>query len=554
MSYLVLARKYRPETFSQVVGQEHVTRTLRNAIASGRLGHAFLFSGIRGVGKTSVARILARTLNCQDKRGGEACGECPSCQDVGSGRSMDVIEIDGASHNKVDDIRELRETVLYAPSGGERYKVYIVDEVHMLSTSAFNALLKTLEEPPPRVIFILATTEPHKVPLTIQSRCQRYDFRRIPSAVMTAQLGAICAREGITIPASGLHRMAIASEGSLRDAQVMLDQVVSFTGLTVTEGDVDTVLGSLDRGGIVSILSSCFAGRSGEALATLGQMIETGTDPQQIALALVSSLRDMLLMVEIPEPGSLVDLPAEEAGVLGALARGADPALVRMRFALMGRAEERMRRAAQPRFHLELALVHLARAAELGSPPSGPADGSGARPPAPPSPAPAPARHMAFDAIATPRETWEELVEFVAGREARTGGILQHLRCLQMAGDLLVIGGRKGEFYLEYLREKEKLDALRGLVAEFFHREMKVRLEEMEEAAPAPPSLHEKHRRHESDLARRIRRETEEDGAVRAALEIMGGQVEEIRVLDGRAGNIRAGAEAEGPPGNGEDA
>ncbi len=211
-----------------------------------------------------------------------------------------------------------------------------------------------------------------------------------------------------------------------------------------------------------------------------------------------------------------------------------------------------MRRAAQPRFHLELALVHLAKAAELGNLPPAPPGGSAARSPAPSDPAPAPARRIAFDAIATPRETWEELVEFVAAREVRTGGILQHLRCLQMAGDLLVIGGRKGEFYLEYLREKEKLESLRGLVAEFFHREMKVRLEDMEETAPAPPSLHEKHRKHESDLARRIRKETEDDGAVRAALEILGGQVEEIRVLDGRAGAIRN--EAEEPPGNEEEA
>ncbi len=554
MTYLVLARKYRPETFSQVVGQEHVTRTLRNAIASGRLGHAFLFSGIRGVGKTSVARILARTLNCRDRRDGEACGECPSCRDVAAGRSMDVIEIDGASHNKVDDIRELRETVLYALSGGERTKVYIVDEVHMLTTPAFNALLKTLEEPPPRVVFILATTEPHKVPLTIQSRCQRYDFRRIPSALMTAHLGEICAKEGISIPVTALHRLAIASEGSLRDAQGLLDQVVSFAGTAVSERDADMVLGSLDRGKIVSLLSSCFAGRGGEALATLGRMIEMGADPQQVALALVSSLRDVMLLVELPEPGFLLDLPAEEAKALGELARGADPALVRMRFALMSRAEERMRRAAQPRFHLELALVHLARAAELGNLPAASAGGVVTNPSAPPVTPAAPVKPIAFDAIATPRETWEELVGFVCGREPQTGGVLQHLRCLQMAGDLLVIGGKKGEFYLEYLEDKEKMEALRGLVAEFFHREMKVRLEEIEEASPAPPTIHERQRRHESDLARRIRKQTEEEDAVHAALEVLGGKVEEIRILDGRAGTPRAESDTEAAAASEEDA
>jgi DNA polymerase III subunit gamma/tau len=548
MSYLVLARKYRPETFAQVVGQEHVTRTLRNAVVSGRLGHAFLFSGIRGVGKTSVARILARTLNCEARREGEACGECPSCLDVKAGRSMDVIEIDGASHGKVENVRDLREAVLYAPSQGERTKVYIVDEVHMLSSAAFNALLKTLEEPPPRVIFILATTEAHKVPLTIQSRCQRYDFRRIPSALMTAHLGEICAREGVAISPSGLHRVAIASEGSLRDAQSLLDQVISFAGLTVADGDVDTVLGSLDRGKIVSLLSSCFGGRSGEALSTLGQMIDTGADPQQISLALVSSLRDILLLSEMPDPGALVDLPTEERAALAAIAKGADPALTRMRFALAGRAEDRMRRSSQPRFHLELALVHMARAAELGSLSSAPASllpgarpgGRPAVPPPPPTPATAPqARAIAFDSIATPKETWEELVAFITPRAPQIGSLLLHLRCLQLGGDLLVIGGRRGEFYLEYLGEKEKLAALRKLVREFFHREMKVRLEEVDGEKAAPPSMVEKKEKQESDLARHIRRETEESEPVRAAIEVLGGRLEEIRITAGRAGAER---------------
>jgi DNA polymerase-3 subunit gamma/tau len=211
MAYLVLARKYRPGTFSEVVGQEHVTRTLRNAFGSGRLGHAFLFSGLRGVGKTSVARILAKALNCTDEQhADEPCGRCESCSEIDDGRSLNVVEMDAASHTGVDDIRELRESVMYAAAEG-KYKVYIIDEVHMLSKNAFNALLKTLEEPPARVIFILATTEAHKVPITIQSRCQRYDFRRISSATKrrawtspTTACGALLSR---LRAASGIPRV-----------------------------------------------------------------------------------------------------------------------------------------------------------------------------------------------------------------------------------------------------------------------------------------------------------------------------------------------------------
>ncbi len=562
MSYVVLARKYRPQTFSEVVGQEHVTRTLKNAIAAGRLGHAFLFSGIRGVGKTSVARILARTLNCaqeEARQSGEACGLCDSCRDVGTGRSLDVVEIDGASNNKVEDVRALRETVLYAPSQGERHKVYIIDEVHMLSTSAFNALLKTLEEPPPRVLFILATTEPHKVPLTIQSRCQRYDFRRIPTAVMTDHLASICAREGVEISRAALHRVAVASEGSLRDAQSLLDQVISFAGDRVSDADVDTVLGSLDRGKVLEILRACLAADSGAALSVLAQLIEGGADPQQVALALVGGLRDLLLLTELPQPGAMVDLPPEELSALSALARDQEPLLARVRFALMTRAEERMRRASQPRFHLELALVHLARAGEVASlaGSSGPASAgpSFRAPAAGPAPTVAlpkpttPAKPIAFDAITTPRETWEELVEFITGRAPHVGSALLHLRCTSLGKDQLVIGGRGGEMWLDLLREKDTGEALSSLVREFFHREMKVRLEVVaEEAARANHSMVEKREKEESDLVRHLKKETMENEVVRAALEVLGGEVEDIRVLAGRGGGDRPAGPGEPLP------
>ncbi|NLA42195.1 MAG: DNA polymerase III subunit gamma/tau, partial [Smithella sp.] len=226
MEYQVLARKFRPQTFEEVKGQEPVVRTLVNAIAQGRIGHAFLFAGPRGVGKTSVARILAKSLNCEKGPTATPCNKCPNCKEITDGRSMDVREIDGASNRGIDEIRELRENVKFAPAAS-KYKVYIIDEVHMLTREAFNALLKTLEEPPGHVIFIFATTENHKVPATILSRCQCYDFRRISLSQIAANLGGVAAKENIAISATALSWIAEAGDGSMRDAQSIFDQIIS---------------------------------------------------------------------------------------------------------------------------------------------------------------------------------------------------------------------------------------------------------------------------------------------------------------------------------------
>jgi len=231
-SYLVLARKWRPQLFEEVVGQQHITQTLQNAISQKRVAHAFLFTGARGVGKTSTARILAKALNCEKGPQINPCGQCTNCQEVTHGTSMDVIEIDGASNRGIDEIRELKENVRYTPAKS-RYKIYIIDEVHMLTKEAFNALLKTLEEPPPHIIFIFATTEPHKIPATILSRCQRYDFKRIPFREVIGSLKRIVEEEKIQISQRGLLSIAQESEGSLRDAQSLLDQVIAYAGKNI---------------------------------------------------------------------------------------------------------------------------------------------------------------------------------------------------------------------------------------------------------------------------------------------------------------------------------
>ena len=556
MAYLVLARKYRPGTFSEVVGQEHVTRTLRNAFNSGRLGHAFLFSGLRGVGKTSVARILAKTLNCtDDQHTDEPCGNCSSCREIDQGRSLDVVEMDAASHTGVDDIRELRESVMYAASEG-KYKVYIIDEVHMLSKNAFNALLKTLEEPPSRVIFILATTEPHKVPVTIHSRCQRYDFRRISSVDMAKHLAAICEKESVEISHDSLRRIAIAAEGSLRDSQSLLDQVLSYAGDQVADEDVNMVLGSLDRDKLMQIISACVDSDSGGALRILGDMIDNGADPVRIALDLLEILRSLMILVEIEEPDDLIDLPEGEFEALNSLAERAFPAALRMQFALLARGEERMRRTAQQRMHLELALVHMARAREIiplgegGAPPAGGEGGDkrikkAKEAPSPPGdPGDGSMLKMdaddvvdqstapAFAGIETPSETWEQLVDFINGQTPSIGSMLEHLIPRNVAGEEIVIGGKRGEIYLEVLQEKDKMSELTALLREFFNRDVRIKFVEMEaeERAKNHNVVERRHQR-ESDLARKIKKETREHPMVKEAVDIFGGELKSIKVL-----------------------
>ena len=255
MAYQVLARKWRPQNFEEVVGQEPITRTLQNALTAGRVAHAFMFSGPRGVGKTTVARILAKALNCEAGPTPHPDNTCQMCQEITNGSSMDVLEIDGASNNGVEEVRNLREKIKYLPTQG-KYRVYIIDEVHMLSTAAFNALLKTLEEPPAHAVFILATTEIHKVPVTILSRCQRYDFRRIPTGLIQAHLAKLAEQEGWKIDPEGLALVARAAEGGLRDAQGFLDQVVTFGGDGVSVPEIARILGVTDRAALLGALTA----------------------------------------------------------------------------------------------------------------------------------------------------------------------------------------------------------------------------------------------------------------------------------------------------------
>src|SRR6266481_4831436 len=300
MSYEVFARKYRPQTFDDLVGQTHVSHTLKNAVAQNRLAHAYLFVGPRGVGKTSTARILAKSLNCIKGPTVTPCGVCDNCREIAGGNSLDVIEIDGASNNSVEDVRQLRENVRYAPAKG-RYKIYLIDEVHMLSSAAFNALLKTLEEPPDHVKFIFATTEPQKVLATILSRCQRFDLHRIPANLIAQHLQFIANKEKIKLQPAAAHSIARGAEGGLRDAESMLDQLVAFCGEKITESDVLNVFGFTSEQTVSDLTGRILRGETPEAIDLLHEQCEAGKDMMRLMADQIAYLRDLLVFKAKPD-------------------------------------------------------------------------------------------------------------------------------------------------------------------------------------------------------------------------------------------------------------
>ena len=331
VSYRVFARKYRPQTFAEVVGQDHITRTLQNAVNANRLAQAYLFVGPRGIGKTSTARILAKALNCVNGPTSQPCGECDVCKEIAEGRNLDVIEIDGASNNGVENIRDLRDNAAYAPTRGP-FKIYLIDEVHMLSTGAFNALLKTLEEPPAHVKFIFATTEAQKVPATITSRCQRFDLRRIPSDLIQKHLLYIAENEKITLDADAADAIARGADGGLRDAESMLDQMVAFCGERITMNDVMDVFGFTPREVVGNLAQALFAADAQAALGIVAMQSEAGKDLSRLTAELIGHLRDRLVAqacggeVEVPQ-AKLLELIEHFGGAESAMKWVADKKL-----------------------------------------------------------------------------------------------------------------------------------------------------------------------------------------------------------------------------------
>ena len=552
MSYLVLARKWRPQSFDEIVGQEHISQTLMNAIRSNRVAHAFLFTGVRGVGKTTAARVLAKALNCVQGPTPTPCNSCVNCQEITAGNAVDVLEIDGASNTGVDDVREIIENVRYQPAKS-RYKIYIIDEVHMLSTSAFNALLKTLEEPPPHVKFIFATTDPHKVPHTIHSRCQRYDFKRIPFRLIAERLLQITHSEGVTASPRAVALVAREAEGSMRDAQSLLDQVIAFAGNTVRDEDVIAALGLADRKLLYALADAIVDRDPLHALEGLNELHVYGYDMRRCARELLEHFRNLSVARLVPGSELLPDVPDEERSEITRQAEKMSAADCDRAFRLLLEAESEVSRVPYPKLVLEMAIIKLATLTpvvpmgelferlealerQLRGPNGAGGQPAAAAPPAsPPRPRTAPVAQPAAarvapepeatapagsTAVAAVGHTWEEFLEFVGKEKVTILPYLQNSRIPTLDGAGLALVVPPG-YYYDYLAQRQHTQVVEELVQRFFGRPLRVTVQAAETALPpaATPAA----------SAADLHAAALGNPVVRAAVEILGGEVQEVR-------------------------
>jgi DNA polymerase-3 subunit gamma/tau len=495
----VIARKWRPQDFSQLVGQDHISITLTNALRNNRVPQALLFTGPRGTGKTSSARIFAKALRCPQAVDFVPCNVCSDCLEISQGRSANVLEIDGASNNGVDSIRDLRENVIYSPSSG-KYKIYIIDEVHMLSTSAFNALLKTLEEPPAHVVFIMATTDVHKVPQTILSRCQRFDFRRIPTRVILQSLTHICEQEKVSADPEALWMIALQGDGSMRDSQSLLDQVISFANGPLNLTEVASILGLTDRSLLHETLEAIFARSPQAILPVIEKINRAGYEPEHFAEDLLEVLRHILVLkLESQDSGSgLVELADSEIRFLKNLGQSQTQEELHLLFDLCLKSNQDIRRNDNPRLVLEMTLMRLACAPRISdlqkllqgepsptaSKPSSanPVPAAAAKSAAVPRPAIAP---KASGKARSPAERWYDFVQETKGKDSL---LAAKIEVLIFAGEkdkvLELLVPTKEAFIKTQMEDKDTRTKLQGLVDQFFGKDYKVVIQ-AEKAAPA---------------------------------------------------------------------
>jgi DNA polymerase III subunit gamma/tau len=514
-SHLVLARKWRPERFDDLVGQEHVTRTLVQALKSGRIAHAFLFSGIRGVGKTTAARILARCLNCERGPAPEPCGQCAACVEIRAGRALDVVEIDGATYRKIDDARAIIENLSYRPAR-DRFKIYIIDEAHQLTDQAFNALLKTLEEPPAHVKFILATTEANKMPETILSRLQRYDFRRIPFKTIVARLTDLATREQIDAEDGALRLLAREAGGSMRDAERMLETAIAVAGGRVTESEVAATLGVASRSTVYATIEAILNHDAAAALAKIRELHARGANLESLGRDILEALRN-LAVAKLPAAGAdspLDDLPDHEANEINRLANAAGSRDLMRLFRLMAETQEELLRSPYPDLVIEMAIVRMATLAPvidadellraIGAAESAPDSGRGG----PPSGGAAGTRRLKVEgevkAQAPPRRAVEqdagvsgaartasaasggiapadasqvgdipELRDYIRSRRAALAGFMEQGAALAIDGDILRVTPRS-DIYVRYLNDN--LGVLAELASAMYGRTIRATL------------------------------------------------------------------------------
>ena len=537
MSYLVLARKWRPKNFDDTVGQEHVLRALINALESGRLHHAYLFAGTRGVGKTTIARILAKALNCASGVGAEPCGTCTACREIDEGRFVDLIEVDAASKTKVDDTRELLDNVQYAPARG-RFKVYLIDEVHMLSKSSFNALLKTLEEPPPHVKFLLATTDPQKLPVTVLSRCLQFNLKRLSPGLIRGRLEQICEAESIEFEAPALALIARAADGSLRDALSLLDQAIAFRGGGVLEDPVGVMLGTIDRDHVSRILQLLGDGDAAGLMATIAQVDEQFPDYAR----LLDDLARYLQRIAVYQVVGAADLNDElDEDELSDFASRLDPEDVQLfyQIAVLGRRDLYL--APDPRSGVEMTLLRM-----LAFRPESPdREQSGASPAAAPrKPATKPARKVSKPSAAAPRAPatpsvssakwsepdWSSLIPSL-GLRGLNQQLASNCAYLRREGDTVFLGlDSRAESYLT----RDRQAALAEALSRHFGEDLKVdiQLGEAERETPVQEAQRKEVERHAE-----ARAGLESDPNVKALKDMFGAELvpESVEPLDGES-------------------
>ncbi len=555
MSYLVLARKWRPQTFHDLIGQEHVTLTLKNAIESGRVAHAFLFTGARGVGKTSSARILAKTLNCEKGPTTEPCNECPVCREITEGNSVDVFEIDGASNNGVDEIRELRDNVKYLPAHS-RYKIFIIDEVHMLSNSAFNALLKTLEEPPPHIKFIFATTEPHKVPITILSRCQRFDFKRIPLAKMIARLRFILDQEVVSMSDTALAMVARKGDGSMRDSLSALDQVLAFCGEQVDDPAVISLLGVVDRTLLLSAIDAILARDTATLVDIVRTVDDSGYNIRHFCHELIELMRTLLLIKTVTSTGDLLDLSDKELEESRTLAEKSDLQTILRCIAILLKTDSEMAHSSFTRLLLEMAMIKMATltpvipvnellerlkalesspcpqpsmAAESAAPGYKPAPRKTSEPgaaPSTPQAAPTPEAASTPQAAPSHAKDWQGFVAYVKTKKPMLATKLEKGSPIKVSGETLHLGYPKDTLEFSMLQEPDYQKQLSELSALFFGNPVSIRILPLSEnSGDAPMSIAEKKSAEVANKEKAVKDAADNHPLVKAALGVFGGEV-----------------------------